>query len=102
MTPAAGLALEGELVLSTKRQWDAFKGYWFGLADEQDVEANRTPLVGLPFIGDDGKANFPVSVDQPPATTRLIKAAVTLRMREAGGRAVERWLAASPSSPPPT
>ena len=90
--PAAGLALEGELVLSTKRQWDTFKGYWFGLADEQDVEANRTPLTGLPFIGDDGKANFPVSIDQPPSTTRLINAAVTLRMREAGGRAVERSL----------
>ncbi|MCX7303655.1 MAG: alpha-2-macroglobulin family protein [Hyphomicrobiales bacterium] len=90
--PAAGLALEGDIALSTRRQWDAFKGYWFGLADEQDVEANRTPLTGLPFIGDDGKANFPVSVDQPPATTRLINAAVTLRMREAGGRAVERSL----------
>jgi len=90
--PAAGLALEGELVLTAKRQWDAFKGYWFGLADEQDVEANRTPLTGLPFIGDDGKANFPVTVDQAPSTTRLINAAVTLRMREAGGRAVERSL----------
>jgi len=90
--PAAGLALEGELTLSTKRQWDAFKGYWFGLADEQNVEANRTPLVGLPFIGDDGKASFPISVDQLPSTTRLVNAAVTLRMREAGGRAVERSL----------
>ncbi|MBX3580492.1 MAG: alpha-2-macroglobulin family protein [Rhizobiaceae bacterium] len=90
--PAAGLALEGELTLSTTREWDSFKGYNFGLADEQDVQANRTPLTGLPFIGDDGKANFPVSVDQLPSTTRLVSAAVTLRMREAGGRAVERSL----------
>ncbi|TIM97312.1 MAG: hypothetical protein E5Y59_21090, partial [Mesorhizobium sp.] len=33
--PAAGLALEGELTLSTTRAWDRFKGYSFGLADEQ-------------------------------------------------------------------
>jgi len=98
--PAAGLALEGELTLSTKRNWDTFKGFFFGLADEQDVQANRTPLQGLPFIGDDGKANFPVAIDQAPSTTRLINAAVTLRMREAGGRAVERSLdiAVRPSS----
>ena len=32
--PAAGLALEGEVTLTTKRQWDPFKGYYFGLADE--------------------------------------------------------------------
>ena len=90
--PAAGLALEGEVTLTTKRQWDTFKGYYFGLADEDAGEANRTPLTGLPFIGDDGKASFPVTVDQAPSTTRLINAAVTLRMREAGGRAVERSL----------
>ena len=90
--PAAGLALEGEVTLSTTRQWDSFKGYWFGLADEQEGEANRTPLTGLPFIGDDGKANFPVTIDQAPSTTRFVNAAVTVRMREAGGRAVERSL----------
>jgi hypothetical protein len=98
--PAAGLALEGELTLSTKREWDSFEGYFFGLADEEDVQANRVPLAGLPFIGDDGKANFPVTVEQAPSTTRLVNAAVTLRMREAGGRAVERSLdiAVRPSS----
>ncbi|MDQ2703979.1 MAG: alpha-2-macroglobulin family protein, partial [Pseudomonadota bacterium] len=78
--------------LTTTRQWDSFKGYWFGLADEQEGEANRTPLTGLPFIGGDGKARFPVTVDQVPSTTRFVNAAVTLRMREAGGRAVERSL----------
>ncbi len=90
--PAVGLALEGELTLTTKREWDSFKGYVFGLADEENVEANRTPLVGLPVIGDDGKATFPITVEQLPSTTRLVNANVTLRMREAGGRAVERSL----------
>ncbi|MCO5069912.1 MAG: alpha-2-macroglobulin family protein [Rhizobiaceae bacterium] len=88
--PAAGLALEGDVTLTTNRQWDAFKGYWFGLADEQEGEATRTPLTDLPLVGDDGKATFPVSVDELPSTTRLIDATVTVRMRETGGRAVER------------
>ncbi|PWJ83877.1 hypothetical protein C7441_10736 [Pseudaminobacter salicylatoxidans] len=90
--PAAGLALEGEVTVSTKRDWDKFKGYFFGLADEQEGEATRIPLAALPPVGDDGKATFPVALDQLPSTTRLLNAAVTVRMRESGGRAVERAL----------
>lgn len=90
--PAAGLALEGEVTLSTKRDWDAFTGYSFGLADEQDGEATRTPLTGLPAVGDDGKSTFPIDVASAPSTTRLVNAAVTVRMRETGGRAVEERL----------
>ena len=88
--PAAGLALEGDVTLTTTRQWDVFKGYWFGLADEQEGEATRTPLANLPLVGDDGKATFPVTIDALPSTTRLVDAKVTVRMRETGGRAVER------------
>ncbi len=90
--PAAGLALEGEVTLATKRDWDRFKGYVFGLADEEQGDATRLPLDELPKVGDDGKATFPVAVEQLPATTRLLNAAVTVRMRESGGRAVERKL----------
>ncbi|MGF7004764.1 uncharacterized protein YfaS (alpha-2-macroglobulin family) [Aminobacter sp. BE322] len=90
--PAAGLAIEGEVTLSTKREWDAFKGYYFGLADEQEGEATRIPLTGLPVVGDDGKATFPVEIGSVPSTTRLVNAALTLRMRETGGRAVEERL----------
>ncbi len=90
--PAAGLAIEGEVTLSTKREWASFAGYSFGLADEQEGEATRIPLTDLPLVGDDGKATFPVQIDALPSTTRLLNAAVTVRMREAGGRAVERAL----------
>ncbi|MGB3833968.1 MAG: alpha-2-macroglobulin family protein [Mesorhizobium sp.] len=90
--PAAGLALEGETTLAPTRDWDRFKGYVFGLADEQAAEPTVTPLAGLPLVGDHGKASFPVAIDQLPATTRLVNAKVTVRMREAGGRAVERSL----------
>ena len=88
--PAAGLALEGEVTLSSRRDWDRFKGYSFGLADEQEGDATRTPLSDLPLVGDNGKATFPVTVDQLPSTTRLLNAAIAVRMRESGGRAVER------------
>lgn len=90
--PAAGLALEGELTLSTARDWDRFKDYSFGLADEQSAEPTVTPFTDLPVVGDDGKATFPVSVEQLPATTKLVDAKVTVRMRETGGRAIERSL----------
>ena len=90
--PAAGLAIEGETTLSTTREWDRFPGYEFGLADEQQGDATRIPLTDLPLVGDDGKATFPVEISQMPSTTRLVDANVTVRMRETGGRAVERSL----------
>ena len=90
--PAAGLALEGETTLSAATDWDRFKDFVFGLEDEQTAEPAVTPLTGLPVVGDDGKATFPVAFDQLPATTKLVKAKVTVRMRETGGRAVERSL----------
>ena len=66
--------------------------FHFGLADEQEGDATRIPLTDLPLVGDDGKATFPVELDQLPSTTRLLNAEVTVRMRESGGRAVERKL----------
>ncbi|MCR4267877.1 alpha-2-macroglobulin family protein [Nitratireductor sp. ZSWI3] len=90
--PAAGLSLEGQLTVDTTRQWDASPGYLFGLADEEDVEASRTALTGLPDTDADGKAVFPVAIDAAPSTTRLLTAEISVQMREAGGRAVERSL----------
>ena len=90
--PAAGLALEGEVALATSRQWDSFKGYLFGLADEEQGEATRLSLDDLPVLDEQGKATIPVTVDDLPSTTRLVTAKVTARLREGGGRAVERSL----------
>lgn len=90
--PAAGLAIEGERTLSLTSQWDRFRGFSFGLADEEAGEPSVAPLTGLPLLDADGKATFPLAIDRLPATTRLVKAKVTVRMRETGGRAVERSL----------
>jgi alpha-2-macroglobulin len=90
--PAADLELEGEVVLKPTRSSDAFPGYFFGLADEESQEESRMPLEELPVLDDDGKATFPVTLSEIPSTTQLLNANVIVRMREAGGRAVERSL----------
>lgn len=90
--PAAGLDIEGDVALKPARESEHFKGYLFGLADEEAMEENRVPIEGLQPLDEDGKATFDVDVSERPATTQLLNAAVTVRMSEAGGRAVERSL----------
>lgn len=86
--PAAGMELEGEVTVGTRRDWDRFPGYQFGLADEE-VEAVTTPLA-LDPTDEDGHAEFEAAAGALPFTTRLHDGKVTVRMREGGGRAVER------------
>ncbi len=90
--PAAGLELEGEVGLKPTRESADFKGYSFGLADEEATEDSRTPLEGLVPLDEDGKATFDVDVTETPSTTQLLNATITVRVQEAGGRAVERSL----------
>ncbi|MGA7488913.1 MAG: alpha-2-macroglobulin, partial [Xanthobacteraceae bacterium] len=89
--PAARLELEGEVMVSPATERPSFARYQFGLADEE-VEATRQPLEGLPDTDENGKAHFAVTLDKQPATTRPLAAEVVVRMAEAGGRAVERKL----------
>ncbi len=90
--PAAGLRLEGEIGIRTSRSWGRFPGFVFGLADEEDVGAVVQPLEDLPPTDADGRAAFEVALAELPSTTRLLEAELVVRMREAGGRAVERRL----------
>ena len=92
--PAAGLTLEGELIVKTTQDWAAFPGYQFGLKDEDepsDTDARQT-LEGLPALDEEGKGQFDVTVGESVQTSRLLAGTVTVRMRESGGRAVERSL----------
>ena len=90
--PAAGLALEGEIRLSTRRERAGFENYVFGLSDDENGEETRLVLDALPDLDATGKARFDVQLDELPATTQLVNAQVFVRLREAGGRAVERAL----------
>ena len=88
--PAAGLAVEGEIAvkLSTK-DLPGFAGYKFGLADEQ-VAPVRKPLEGLPATDAEGKADIAVKLPALPKTSRPLEADVILKLRESGGRTIER------------
>ncbi len=90
--PAAGLTLEGEIAVRPTRRSEAFNGYFFGLADEEASEDTRLPLEGLEPLDENGKSVFHVALAEVPGTTQLLNANVTVRMREAGGRAIERTL----------
>ncbi len=90
--PAAGLSLQGEVVLKPTREHEAFSGYMFGLTDEGASEAVRIPFEQPPDLDEDGKARLDVVIDQVPATTQLVIADIVVRLQEAGGRAVERTL----------
>lgn len=87
--PASDLALEGELTLSATRGLKGFEGYRFGLDDEPGTR-KRQPLDSLPRTNAQGKAEVKVSAPPLPETTRPLKADVTIRLREPGGRAVSK------------
>jgi len=88
--PAADLGLEGEVtVRPAATPPEAFARYRFGLADEE-IAPSRTTLGDLPATDAEGNASFEARLAPPPQTTGLLEAELTLRMREAGGRAVER------------
>lgn len=89
--PASALRLEGDLTIKPSTSITAYPGYRFGLATD-DAVPERTALEDLPATGDDGKATFEITADAVPATTRALSATLAVRMRENGGRAVERTL----------
>ncbi|MDF0696139.1 alpha-2-macroglobulin family protein [Rhizobium sp. MC63] len=90
--PAVGLTLEGDVVVKPTRESAAYKGFFFGLADEEANEDSRLPIDGLPELDENGQASTDLTVGDLPATTQLLNATVYIRMQEAGGRAIERSL----------
>ena len=71
------------------RERDGFPGYRFGLADEEAL-ANEVPLGSLPVLDANGEATIGIALGPLPATTRPLAAGLAVRLRETGGRAVER------------
>lgn len=98
--PAAGLALEGETVVRPAEAVPGYAGYTFGLDDDQ-LTPERAPLVELPLTGRDGRATVTATLPTLAPTTRPLEAEVTVRVREASGRAVEERITrpVAPSGP---
>ncbi len=91
--PAAGdLALEGEIVIRPRKKGPRnFSDYHVGI-DTEEFSPLRKNLRGLPRTNSRGQASVPLKMPAIPATSRLLEANLTLRLREPGGRAIERAL----------
>ena len=90
--PATGLAIEGEIVVkASSKDVPGFAGYRFGLADEQ-ISPVRKPLEQLPVTDNDGKAEIGVQLPALTRTNRPLEADVILKLRESGGRTIERTI----------
>ena len=88
--PAAGLDLEGEMLLIGREGAAGIPRLSASASTNEAVNAEQQPLSDLPDTDDDGKAKFKVALDKLPTTERLLDARITIRLAESGGRAVER------------
>lgn len=90
--PAAGLGLEGEIIVRpANKDVAGFPGYTFGQSDEF-VNPVRQPLEAGLLTDKDGKASIPVMLPAIPKTARPLEADLLIKLREAGGRSIERKL----------
>ncbi len=90
--PAAGLNVEGDIsVRPSTRDVAGFAGFKFGLADEQ-ISPVRKPLEKLPVTNADGKADLLIDLPALAKTNRPLEADVIVRLRESGGRTIERTI----------
>ncbi len=88
--PAASLAIEGDIVVKpATKDVEGFAGYRFGQNDEK-IAPVRKPLEGLPATAADGTAVLQVSLPPVTKTARPLEADVIVRLRESGGRTIER------------
>jgi uncharacterized protein YfaS (alpha-2-macroglobulin family) len=88
--PGAGLAVEGEIaVRASLRDVPGFPGFKFGLAEEQ-VSPVRKSLEKLPNTDAEGKADLLIELPAFAKTSRPLEADVIIRLRESGGRTIER------------
>jgi uncharacterized protein YfaS (alpha-2-macroglobulin family) len=90
--PAEGLAIEGDIIVRpSNRSVEGFPGFAFGQADES-VDPVRQPLDATATTDAQGNADIAVALPQIPHTAKPLEAKVLLRLRETGGRTIERSL----------
>lgn len=88
--PAAGLALEGDIVVRPAVSGLAnLPGFRFGLARERMSPARQT-LDRLPATNADGTATIKVSLPAIEPTAQPLEAQVMVRLKEVSGRFIER------------
>ncbi|MFN3623919.1 MAG: MG2 domain-containing protein [Hyphomicrobium sp.] len=88
--PAADLAIEGDIVVRpSKKDVEGYPGFQFGQADET-IEPVRKPLESSTTTDAQGVAQVAVTLPPVTQTAKPLEANVILRLRESGGRTIER------------
>ncbi len=88
--PAADLAIEGDiLVRASSKGLADYPEFQFGQADES-IEPVRKPLDAATTTDAEGIAQVSVALPPVPQTAKPLEASVILRLRESGGRTIER------------
>jgi uncharacterized protein YfaS (alpha-2-macroglobulin family) len=88
--PASGLGLEGEVVVrGAKGDLQGLAGYQFGIAGEK-FPSIREPLAVTGTTNAAGEAAIEAVLPRSLKSTRPLEADVIVRLREPGGRAIER------------
>jgi hypothetical protein len=88
--PAEGLAIEGDIVVRPSgKDVAGLAGFQFGQADES-VDPVRKPLDATTSTDAAGNAAIAVTLPPIPHTAKPLEANVILRLRETGGRTIER------------
>jgi alpha-2-macroglobulin len=88
--PAQNLAIEGDIIVRpSNKDVAGYAGYQFGAAEEH-VDPVRKPLDAEVITDAEGKAEIAVSLPPVPRTAKPLEASVILRLRETGGRTIER------------
>jgi alpha-2-macroglobulin len=88
--PAANLAVEGDIVVKpSNKEIEGYAGFRFGRIEEK-LTVVRKPLEGLATTGADGRSDVSLMLPAIARTTRPLEADVLLRLREPGGRTIER------------
>ena len=88
--PGAGLDLEASVSISADATpFPEWKDYRFGLMDERPDPIQVT-AADLAATDINGHADIDIALPELPVTSQPLKADVSVRMREPGGRAVER------------
>ncbi len=88
--PAADLAIEGDIIVRpSKKDVAGYPGFTFGQADEL-IEPVRKPLEAATTTDAQGIAQVAVTLPAVAKTAKPLEASVVLRLRETGGRTIER------------
>ncbi len=90
--PAADLAIDGDIVVkASKKDVTGYPGYKFG-NDSERVDPVRKPLDVKVATDAQGKAEIPVMLPPVTRTAKPLEVTVMLRLRETGGRTIERTI----------